>query len=111
MEKVLYHKDVLDMIEKQVKRLNTSERRLRRKTYRFYREIAASYSVLILSIIKIPFSYIINRIFDGIYYDREAIRKIVEASKKGPLVLVPNHRSRIDYYIISYRYEINFKTI
>jgi glycerol-3-phosphate O-acyltransferase len=107
MEKVLYHENVLEMIEKQVKREKVSERQLRKRAYDHYKDIAANYSVLVISFFKFIIDIIMNKIFDGIQYDPDSIRKIREASKKGPLILVPNHRSRIDYYIISYIFYIN----
>ncbi len=44
MEKVLYHKNVLDEIARLVNEDGTSERKLRKKAYKYYREIAADYS-------------------------------------------------------------------
>ena len=107
MEKVLYHNDVLEMIEKQAKREKTSEKKLRKKAYEYYKEIAADYSVLVISFFSTIVTFVLNKIFDGIQYDPESIKKIREASKKGPLILVPNHRSSIDYVIISYLFYIN----
>ncbi|MBN2041720.1 MAG: 1-acyl-sn-glycerol-3-phosphate acyltransferase [Spirochaetes bacterium] len=107
MEKVLYHKDVLDMIEKQAKRENFNEKKLRKKAYNYFKEIAADYSVPVITFFKTILTFIINKIFDGIQYDPEDLNRIREASKKGPLILVPNHRSHMDYLMISYIFYMN----
>ncbi|MBN2403214.1 MAG: 1-acyl-sn-glycerol-3-phosphate acyltransferase [Spirochaetes bacterium] len=107
MEKVLYHKDVLEMIEKQAKREKVSERHLRKNAYEYYRELAANYSVLVLSLCKRVVEFILNKIYDGIQYDPESIRKIREASKKGPLILLPTHKSYLDFIIVPYLFFIN----
>nr|HPO45997.1 hypothetical protein [Spirochaetota bacterium] len=46
MEKVLYHRNVLDEIARLVREEGAPERKLRRKAYRYYREIAADYSLV-----------------------------------------------------------------
>jgi glycerol-3-phosphate O-acyltransferase len=107
MEKVLYHKDVLESIEKQAKRERSSERQLRKRAYEYYKEIAANYSVLILSIFSKLVAFILDKIFDGIQYDPEGIRKIREASKKGPLIILPTHKSYMDFIVIPYIFFIN----
>ncbi|MFH0975310.1 MAG: 1-acyl-sn-glycerol-3-phosphate acyltransferase [Spirochaetota bacterium] len=107
MEKVLYHKEVLEMIEKQAKREKVSERQLRREAYEYYQELAANYSVLVISIFKRVISFILNKIFDGIQYDLEQVRKIREASKNGPLILLPTHKSYLDFIVIPYIFYIN----
>ncbi len=107
MEKVLYHKDILELIEKRAKREKVSERQLRKRAYEYYKEIAANYSVVVVSFFSTIITFVLNKIFDGIQYDQDSLRKIREASKKGPLILVPNHRSVPDYVIISYLFYIN----
>jgi glycerol-3-phosphate O-acyltransferase len=42
-----------------------------------------------------------TKIFDGINYRIEDIKKIREVAHKGPLILVPSHKSHMDYLIIS----------
>ncbi len=107
MEKVLYHKDVLEMIEKQAKREKVSERHLRKNAYEYYKELAANYSVIALMILKKIVTFILNKIFDGIQYDPDSIRKIREASKKGPLILLPTHKSYMDFIVVPYIFFTN----
>lgn len=46
-------------------------------------------------------AFIFRKIFKGIEYDIEGIKKIREASKNGPVMLIPSHKSHMDYLIIS----------
>jgi glycerol-3-phosphate O-acyltransferase len=107
MEKVLYHKDVLEQIEKQAKREKTSERQLRKKAYEYYKEIAANYSVVVISVMQKFVSFLLNKIYDGIQYDPDSLRKLREASKKGPLVLLPTHKSYMDFVVIPHLFFLN----
>lgn len=101
MEKVLYHKDVLDEILK-LARSGNSEKKLRKKAYKYYKEIAADFSILTIRYFALALDFIFGKMFDGISYDPESLKKIREAAKKGPLVLVPCHKSHMDYLILSY---------
>ncbi len=101
MEKVLYHKNVLDEIHSQVEGQNASESKLRRKAYNYYREIAADFSIIYIRFFERSLHYVFSKIFNGIFYDLDDFRKLREASQKAPLILVPSHKSHMDYLIIS----------
>ncbi len=101
MEKVLYHRNVLDAIGEEMTEKNLPEKKLRRKAYGYYREIAADFSIIYIRFFKATNDYLFRKIFDGIHYDIEEFKRIREASEKGPLILVPSHKSHMDYIIIS----------
>lgn len=42
-----------------------------------------------------------NRIYDGLVVDLEGIERLREAARRGPLVLLPSHKSHVDYLILS----------
>jgi glycerol-3-phosphate O-acyltransferase len=44
MEKVLYHRNVLDVIQQEMTENGTPEKKLRRKAFGYFREIAADFS-------------------------------------------------------------------
>jgi glycerol-3-phosphate O-acyltransferase len=46
--------------------------------------------------------WVFRKIFDGIEVDREGLERVRAAAKKGPLVIVPSHKSHIDYLVLSY---------
>ncbi|MBM4370260.1 MAG: 1-acyl-sn-glycerol-3-phosphate acyltransferase, partial [Deltaproteobacteria bacterium] len=45
---------------------------------------------------------VFNRVFDGIAVDRDLLEAIREAGRETPVVLVPSHRSHMDYLMMSY---------
>src|SRR5712691_8368113 len=65
------------------------------------REIAARYSPLAVDAIKRLLNFVFNRIYDGVDVDERGMKRLAEASKKGPLILCPCHKSHIDYMILS----------
>jgi len=101
MEKVLYHKNVLEQITSMIENKKESEKKLRKKAFTYYKEIAADFSIIYIRLFEKTLDYIFNRIFDGIYYNVEDFKILREASQKGPLIIVPSHKSHMDYLIIS----------
>jgi glycerol-3-phosphate O-acyltransferase len=101
MERVLYHKNVLDTIQSEMDEKKVSEKKLRRKAYSYYREIAADFSIIYIRFFTATNDYLFRKIFDGMHYDVEDFKRLREASQKGPLILIPSHKSHMDYIIIS----------
>ncbi|MGD9211201.1 MAG: 1-acyl-sn-glycerol-3-phosphate acyltransferase [Desulfobacteraceae bacterium] len=70
-------------------------------------EISARYNHFMINIYKGIISWILNIMFDGTVLDRKGLAKLKHYSLKGPLVLVPCHKSHIDYMILSYVLFVN----
>ena len=101
LEKVLYHKNVLDAINEQSSEDHVPVDKLRKKAYRYFREIAADFSIVYVRIFERALNYVYHKIFDGIIYQIEDLKKVREAMEKGPAIIIPSHRSHMDYLIIS----------
>ena len=48
------------------------------------------------------FHRVFHRIYAGIEYDKADVERVRDAAKEGTLVLLPSHKSHIDYLILSY---------
>lgn len=70
-------------------------------------EIAADYSETIIQIFLKLLSWLWNNIYDGLIVDQEGLAKLRNISKKMPFVVIPCHRSHIDYLIFSYVLYVN----
>lgn len=101
MENVLYNKAIIQKIEEMAHRKRVSIKRLRKKAFNYYRETATGFSIVFISILEFIVRFIYSRCFSGIIYNIEDIKKIREASQMGPLILMPAHRSLMDYFILS----------
>lgn len=101
MEKVLYHKNVLDVIQQEMAEKGTAEKKLRKKAFGYFREIAADFSIVYIRFFEAANNYLFKKIFDGMHYNLEDFKRLREASNKGPIILVPSHKSHMDYIIIS----------
>jgi len=73
-----------------------------KKANAFLDEIAAKYNMVIIKTASVLITWILNTMFDGVAVDEKGLSKIKSISKKGPLILIPCHKSHIDYLILSY---------
>ncbi|MGD9366270.1 MAG: 1-acyl-sn-glycerol-3-phosphate acyltransferase [Desulfobacteraceae bacterium] len=74
---------------------------VRKQADGFLDEIAAKYSFSFISFISGPVGWIFNTMYDGTVVDTDGLQKVKAKSQKGPLVLVPCHKSHVDYLILS----------
>lgn len=75
---------------------------VRKKSDAYLEEIAAYYSPGLIKIGYYAVRWITNTMFDGLVVNSEDLVHIKSLSQKGPLILIPNHKSHIDYLILSY---------
>ena len=101
MEKILYHDNVLKTITELSGDKGISEKKLRKQAMGHFREIAADFSIVYIRFFEKTLSIIFKKIFNGIEYDNEDFTKLRNAAQKGPLILLPSHKSHMDYLVIS----------
>jgi glycerol-3-phosphate O-acyltransferase len=65
-------------------------------------EIASDYSETFIEIWDKLLTWLWNNIYDGVVVDKHGMAKIRNISKKMPFVIIPCHRSHIDYLLLSY---------
>ncbi len=66
------------------------------------REIAASVEPDVIKGMGTAMSQIFHRIYEGLEVDQDGLERLREASRKGTLILLPSHKSHIDYLFVSY---------
>ncbi len=66
------------------------------------REIAADYNEAYIEIWYKVLTWLWNNIYDGIVVDRKELVKIRDVSRKMPFIIIPCHRSHMDYLLLSY---------
>ncbi len=74
---------------------------------RYLYEIAADYNETFIEFLRLVLNWLWNNIYDGLSVDLEGMAKIRNISKKMPFVIIPCHRSHIDYLLLSYVLYVN----
>jgi glycerol-3-phosphate O-acyltransferase len=75
---------------------------IRKQADGFLDEIAAKYNYFFIRCVSGIVGWLMNTMYDGTVVDTESIHQIKIMSQRGPLVLVPCHKSHIDYLILSW---------
>lgn len=66
------------------------------------RELMATPDMSTVQGLELLFDRVFNRIYAGIEYRGEQIEALRSAAKSGTVVLLPSHKSHIDYLVLSY---------
>ncbi|HTZ39741.1 MAG TPA: 1-acyl-sn-glycerol-3-phosphate acyltransferase [Syntrophales bacterium] len=75
---------------------------VQKQAKRYLKEIAADYSDLYVELWEKALTWLWNNIYDGVVFDREGLARVRELSRRMPCVIIPCHRSHIDYLLLSY---------
>jgi glycerol-3-phosphate O-acyltransferase len=65
-------------------------------------EIAAKYNITLIQIASRMVKWLTSLMFEGLSYNPDMLNRAKAMSRKGPLILIPCHKSHIDYLILSY---------
>jgi glycerol-3-phosphate O-acyltransferase len=100
LEEVLESPLVVAALRREVRSSARSERRVRARARRYAAEIAADYSYPVVRLLDRAFTWLWNRLYEGI--DVRHLERLTELAPGSEIVYVPCHRSHIDYMLLGY---------
>jgi glycerol-3-phosphate O-acyltransferase len=74
---------------------------LEKKANDMLKTIAADVRYGWIRVLDVVIDMIWNRIYDGIIVDADGLQRVRRAARRGPVVLVPSHKSHVDYMVLS----------
>lgn len=93
-------------IQKTIERLAADgaedKKKLMQRAYKILSEIAANYRYRFIEVMYVVLSWIFTRVFEGLDVDAKQIQRVRELMKRKPVVLIPCHRSHMDYLVMPY---------
>lgn len=98
---VLESRELVELVPREAAATGRSPEKIRLEMARQYDKIAASFSFPVVRMSAAVCKLIWNRIYSGIDVRDEDLDRIREALRKGTPILVPCHRSHLDYLLIS----------
>jgi len=75
---------------------------VQKEANRALRSIAAKQNSTVLALTAPLMSLVFHRIYDGIEVDEAGLEKAMKVATKTPVVLVPSHKSHVDYLVMSF---------
>ncbi len=101
-ESILAGKRLHEFMIQHAKTRNESVHAIRKKADGFLDEIAARYSHFFITCVSGVVRWLFNTMYDGAEVDSAGLQRVKAMSRQGPLILVPCHKSHIDYLILSF---------
>jgi len=88
-------------------RLGRPEGWVLREARRDLDEIAARFRYPVIQVLCWLLTPVWQRIYDGIEVDEQGLERVRQAARRGTLVLVPSHKSHVDYLLLSYVFHLH----
>ncbi len=101
-ESILTNQKLRQFMQAYAEQKGTPIYKVRKKADDYLEEIAAKYNIGVIKLFSMGLHWLFNSIYDGVSLDQDGLNRLKTMSQKGPLVLIPSHKSHIDYLILSY---------
>ncbi len=102
IRQVLRDRELVRICSLQAASENRSYRAVERKARRYLREIAADYTYRYIQFLRLLMDWAFRILFVSIEVDEKGLEKLRETSRRAPLIILPSHKSHIDYLLVSY---------
>lgn len=86
---------------------NLPLKEVRKEAADILEEVASNYSMNWIRAYDAVVAWLKKNMFDDMIVDVKGLKRLKEASKKAPLILVPCHKSHLDYLMISFAFHRN----
>ena len=77
------------------------------KVNKYLREMGADFSMSYIEMMLLILTVTFERMYSEIVADLDGLERVREAGREAPLILLPCHRSHVDYLVISYLFYVN----
>lgn len=101
-EELLRSPRVQKPIESEMRSTGQSRAKVEKKVRHILDRLAARQTPTMIAFLHRVLHWVWNRIYDGIVIDEEGIDRLREAMREGAVVLLPSHKSHVDYLVLSY---------
>lgn len=86
---------------------NNPEKIRKQLSKHFHEIISDTNNITLLELWDYALTWLFKRFYDGIQVDKKGIQAIKEVAKDTPVVIVPAHKSHLDYLIMTYVFHHN----
>lgn len=99
---ILESQYLLHVIEGVAVETGSSEEEVRDKVCSILREMSQNLQMIFIRLMGFTIRKVFKRIFSAIYVNMDGLHMLQQATQEYPVILMPNHRSYIDFLVISY---------
>jgi glycerol-3-phosphate O-acyltransferase len=101
-EDILTRKSLKEYLADYAAKNNRPLYKINKKAASYINEIAANYNLRVINFLNWLLTWVFNNIFDGLVLNQNEINRMREKSTQAPLILIPCHKSHLDYLLLPY---------
>lgn len=101
-KEIMRHPEFIAEVERSAQILGKDSGAALKEVDKYLAEMAADFTMGAVEILCMILALIWNRLYEGIEVEEAGLERLRQVAKKAPLVIVPTHRSHVDYLVISY---------
>ncbi len=106
-EELLRGQRVRAEIQSYASQKGISRAKAERVARKHLRHLCAKQSPFVVDVLHRLFTWVWARMYDGVVMDKEGLERLRDAARDSSLVLLPSHKSHIDYLVLSDRLYAN----
>lgn len=104
---ILTRKSLREYLAQYASENNLTLSKTHKKAAGYIKEIAANYNLQVINLARLALAWIFKNIFEDLVLNQDEINRMREKSTDAPLILVPCHKSHLDYLLLPYVMFIN----
>ncbi|MFO8085082.1 MAG: 1-acyl-sn-glycerol-3-phosphate acyltransferase [Desulfobacterales bacterium] len=101
-ESILTSKRLRSFMEQHAEKRDIPLYKVYKKADAYIDEIASDFNLGVVKFGEVIIRWFFNLMFEGISLDHEVLNRVRTKAQQGPLILIPCHKSHIDYLMLSY---------
>ncbi len=101
-ENILTSKRLRSFMEQHAQKRDIPIYKVYKKADSYIDEIASDFNVGVVKFGEVVIRWFFNLMFEGISVNYDVLNRVRTKAQKGPLILIPCHKSHIDYLMLSY---------
>lgn len=101
-ESILTSKRLRSFMEQHAQKRDIPMYKVYKKADGYVDEIASDFNLGVVKFGEVMIRWFFNLMFEGISVNYDVLNRVRTKSQQGPLVLIPCHKSHIDYLMLSY---------
>jgi len=106
VQKILREKRLQEELKQVAERTDRSVESVMKEAKRTLHEMASDTSERVINLMRILFDFVFARTLEGMDFRQDDIDRMRELNKQGPVIIMPCHRSHVDYLVVAYLLEI-----
>ncbi len=110
VERVLIDEKFQNLVCELAAEMNKQADDLRLLARKYLKEIVADMNYTYIELGEAMIRWRVNSLYDGLTYNEANLQKLKKIYANKPLVFVPNHKSHLDYLLLSYILHNNYMT-